>query len=159
MKCAGCQKSYHMSCLNPPLTRKPSKGFAWQCAFCTKQEADSNPQSPIAACSSSAVESPASRPTSKSPSSVKEMNEETANNSSTSNGGTSSSNRTRTRTTRSQLMRQASASASQKQLTPDSTKSLRLKLSKNIGSDDIIDHAMIGLKSKISSLSVVYAVT
>ena len=39
VKCAACQKSYHMSCLNPPLIRKPSKGFAWQCAFCTRQEA------------------------------------------------------------------------------------------------------------------------
>ncbi|CAO3632632.1 unnamed protein product [Mucor hiemalis] len=38
VKCAGCQKSYHMACLNPPLLRKPSKGFAWQCAFCTRQE-------------------------------------------------------------------------------------------------------------------------
>jgi hypothetical protein len=28
-----------MACLNPPLVRKPSKGFAWQCAFCTRQEA------------------------------------------------------------------------------------------------------------------------
>ncbi|GAA5811821.1 hypothetical protein MFLAVUS_005266 [Mucor flavus] len=51
VKCAGCQKSFHMSCLNPPLTRKPSKGFAWQCAFCTRQEvlaesSSSNPQSP-----------------------------------------------------------------------------------------------------------------
>lgn len=27
-----------MTCLNPPLLRKPSKGFAWQCAFCTRQE-------------------------------------------------------------------------------------------------------------------------
>lgn len=40
-----------MSCLTPPLTRKPSKGFAWQCAFCTRQEvlaesSSSDPQSP-----------------------------------------------------------------------------------------------------------------
>ncbi|KAI8984636.1 hypothetical protein BDF20DRAFT_911713 [Mycotypha africana] len=54
VKCTACQKSYHMACLNPPLTRKPSKGFAWQCAFCTRQEllmaeslsSSSNPQSP-----------------------------------------------------------------------------------------------------------------
>lgn len=44
-----------MSCLNPPLARKPSKGFAWQCAYCTRQEvlaesSSSNPQSP-ASCS------------------------------------------------------------------------------------------------------------
>ncbi|KAI8385051.1 uncharacterized protein BYT42DRAFT_492613, partial [Radiomyces spectabilis] len=38
VKCAACQKNYHMACLNPPLTRKPSKGFAWQCAFCSRKE-------------------------------------------------------------------------------------------------------------------------
>ncbi|KAL0095044.1 hypothetical protein F4703DRAFT_1821960 [Phycomyces blakesleeanus] len=38
VKCAACLKSYHMSCLNPPLLRKPSKGFAWQCASCTREE-------------------------------------------------------------------------------------------------------------------------
>ncbi|KAG1377651.1 hypothetical protein G6F61_006544 [Rhizopus arrhizus] len=50
VKCAACQKSYHMTCLNPPLARKPSKGFAWQCAFCTRQEvlaSSSNPDSPV----------------------------------------------------------------------------------------------------------------
>ncbi|KAI8993235.1 BAH domain-containing protein [Pilobolus umbonatus] len=45
VKCSGCQKNYHMSCLNPPLVRKPSKGFAWQCAFCTKQEVEAESQS------------------------------------------------------------------------------------------------------------------
>lgn len=35
-----------MACLNPPLLRKPSKGFAWQCAFCTRQEIFNHPQSP-----------------------------------------------------------------------------------------------------------------
>ncbi|CAO3610805.1 unnamed protein product [Cunninghamella echinulata] len=38
VKCAGCQKNYHMKCVTPPLTRKPSKGFAWQCAFCSRKE-------------------------------------------------------------------------------------------------------------------------
>jgi hypothetical protein len=43
-----------MSCLNPPLIRKPSKGFAWQCAFCTRQDLlndpnSSNTASPVAA--------------------------------------------------------------------------------------------------------------
>lgn len=27
-----------MSCINPPLLRKPPKGFAWQCTFCTRLE-------------------------------------------------------------------------------------------------------------------------
>ncbi|KAI9488569.1 hypothetical protein BDB00DRAFT_772160 [Zychaea mexicana] len=38
VRCAACQKNYHMACLNPPLLRKPSKGFAWQCAFCSRKE-------------------------------------------------------------------------------------------------------------------------
>ncbi|KAG1054674.1 hypothetical protein G6F46_004777 [Rhizopus delemar] len=38
VKCAACHKSYHMACLKPPLARKPPKGFAWQCALCTRQE-------------------------------------------------------------------------------------------------------------------------
>ncbi|KAG2217283.1 hypothetical protein INT45_005385 [Circinella minor] len=38
VRCAACQKNYHMGCLNPPLLRKPSKGFAWQCAFCSRKE-------------------------------------------------------------------------------------------------------------------------
>ncbi|KAI7864258.1 hypothetical protein BDF14DRAFT_1835918 [Spinellus fusiger] len=37
VKCAACHKGYHMACLSPPLLRKPSKGFAWQCASCTKE--------------------------------------------------------------------------------------------------------------------------
>lgn len=64
VKCAGCQKSYHMSCLNPPLVRKPSKGFAWQCAFCTRQEvlAESNPDSPVTSASHTRSSSKASSP-------------------------------------------------------------------------------------------------
>lgn len=38
VKCAACQKNFHMSCINPPLLRKPPKGFAWQCTFCTRLE-------------------------------------------------------------------------------------------------------------------------
>lgn len=34
--CATCSSSYHMSCLNPPLMRKPRHGFAWSCAECNK---------------------------------------------------------------------------------------------------------------------------
>jgi septal ring-binding cell division protein DamX len=129
-----------MSCLNPPLTRKPSKGFAWQCAFCTRQEADSAPQSPVASSSTPAtVESPVvSRPTSKSPSIVKDTTEETSN----------SSSRARTRTTRSQLMRQSSSTAVQKQTTPEATKNIRLKLlNNNIGSGSV-GSKIADLKSK-----------
>lgn len=35
--CAGCDKHYHMYCLDPPLLKKPSRGFSWSCAPCTKK--------------------------------------------------------------------------------------------------------------------------
>lgn len=35
--CAGCEKHFHMLCLDPPLMKKPSRGFSWSCALCTKK--------------------------------------------------------------------------------------------------------------------------
>lgn len=35
--CAGCEKHFHMLCLDPPLLKKPSRGFSWSCALCTKK--------------------------------------------------------------------------------------------------------------------------
>lgn len=35
--CAGCGKNFHMLCLDPPLLKKPSRGFSWSCAVCTKK--------------------------------------------------------------------------------------------------------------------------
>lgn len=35
--CASCDKHFHMYCLDPPLMKKPSRGFSWSCAPCTKQ--------------------------------------------------------------------------------------------------------------------------
>jgi hypothetical protein len=35
-----------MGCVNPPLSRKPSKGFAWQCAVCFKKDPMNAAQSP-----------------------------------------------------------------------------------------------------------------
>lgn len=35
--CAKCEKHFHMLCLDPPLLRKPSRGFSWSCALCTKK--------------------------------------------------------------------------------------------------------------------------
>jgi hypothetical protein len=32
--CAICKNSYHMNCVQPPLPKKPSRGFAWACAPC-----------------------------------------------------------------------------------------------------------------------------
>ncbi|RYP56538.1 hypothetical protein DL771_011857 [Monosporascus sp. 5C6A] len=32
--CAVCQQTYHMTCVRPPLLKKPSRGFGWACAAC-----------------------------------------------------------------------------------------------------------------------------
>ncbi|OBZ86246.1 Lid2 complex component snt2 [Choanephora cucurbitarum] len=97
VKCAACQKSYHMACLNPPLVRKPSKGFAWQCAFCTRQEAFSSASSPQSAANSTNMSNANSRVTSPSLSNDKE-NE---NNDNTNRAET----KRQTRYTRSQVLR------------------------------------------------------
>ncbi|KAK9456125.1 BAH domain-containing protein [Dipodascopsis uninucleata] len=34
--CAVCGTFYHMSCVKPPLLRKPTRGFAWACALCNR---------------------------------------------------------------------------------------------------------------------------
>ncbi|KAF2858771.1 BAH-domain-containing protein, partial [Piedraia hortae CBS 480.64] len=34
--CAICHNSYHMNCVDPPLPRKPTRGFAWACAPCSR---------------------------------------------------------------------------------------------------------------------------
>lgn len=36
--CAVCQSTYHMSCISPPLLKKPSRGFAWACGPCSKAQ-------------------------------------------------------------------------------------------------------------------------
>ncbi|ODQ67238.1 hypothetical protein NADFUDRAFT_49675 [Nadsonia fulvescens var. elongata DSM 6958] len=36
VQCAHCQNHYHMLCVDPPLTRKPSRGFGWSCASCSR---------------------------------------------------------------------------------------------------------------------------
>lgn len=35
--CASCGRHFHMFCLDPPLLKKPSRGFSWSCAPCSKQ--------------------------------------------------------------------------------------------------------------------------
>lgn len=37
VSCAECEKNFHMLCLDPPLLKKPSRGFSWSCALCTKK--------------------------------------------------------------------------------------------------------------------------
>ncbi|KAK4188402.1 hypothetical protein QBC35DRAFT_207505 [Podospora australis] len=34
--CAVCSNTYHMNCVKPPLLKKPSRGFAWSCAACSR---------------------------------------------------------------------------------------------------------------------------
>lgn len=38
--CSGCEKSYHLLCLDPPILTKPKRGFAWYCAACNKRLED-----------------------------------------------------------------------------------------------------------------------
>jgi hypothetical protein len=33
-----CQQTYHMNCVRPPLLKKPSRGFAWACAACSRAQ-------------------------------------------------------------------------------------------------------------------------
>ncbi|KAF9194953.1 putative PHD type zinc finger protein with BAH domain-containing protein [Haplosporangium sp. Z 11] len=46
LKCVMCHGFHHMLCINPPMLRKPSKGFAFQCALCTKLSMDSASSTP-----------------------------------------------------------------------------------------------------------------
>src|ERR1700733_15438542 len=36
--CAVCHNTYHMNCVRPPLLKKPSRGFAWACAPCSRAQ-------------------------------------------------------------------------------------------------------------------------
>ncbi|KAI1809365.1 hypothetical protein GGS20DRAFT_309237 [Poronia punctata] len=36
--CAVCQRTYHMNCVRPVLQKKPSRGFAWACAACSRAQ-------------------------------------------------------------------------------------------------------------------------
>lgn len=36
VECAICKNSYHMNCVQPPLPKKPSRGFAWACGPCSR---------------------------------------------------------------------------------------------------------------------------
>ncbi|KAM0332358.1 hypothetical protein ACHAQA_002635 [Verticillium albo-atrum] len=36
--CAVCKQTYHMNCVRPPLLKKPSRGFAWSCAACSRAQ-------------------------------------------------------------------------------------------------------------------------
>lgn len=45
VQCDRCKKFFHMSCVNPPLLAKPSRGYGWTCAPCSRkheEEVDSH---------------------------------------------------------------------------------------------------------------------
>ncbi|KAL5433064.1 hypothetical protein PMIN06_011803 [Paraphaeosphaeria minitans] len=38
VQCAVCHNTYHMTCVRPPLLKKPSRGFAWACGPCSRAQ-------------------------------------------------------------------------------------------------------------------------
>ncbi|EJC99959.1 uncharacterized protein FOMMEDRAFT_159536 [Fomitiporia mediterranea MF3/22] len=40
VQCAACKCHFHMSCVNPPLVAKPSRGYGWTCAPCSRRHED-----------------------------------------------------------------------------------------------------------------------
>lgn len=38
VECAVCKNMYHMQCMKPPLLKKPSRGFGWSCAACSRAQ-------------------------------------------------------------------------------------------------------------------------
>ncbi|KAL9106444.1 MAG: hypothetical protein Q9227_008532 [Pyrenula ochraceoflavens] len=36
--CAHCGNTFHMTCVRPPLLKKPARGFAWSCASCSRAQ-------------------------------------------------------------------------------------------------------------------------
>lgn len=37
INCGLCGRCFHLACLDPPLTSKPARGYAWACAPCSKR--------------------------------------------------------------------------------------------------------------------------
>lgn len=37
VQCDRCKKYFHMACVNPPLLAKPSRGYGWTCAPCSRR--------------------------------------------------------------------------------------------------------------------------
>jgi len=37
VQCDRCKKFFHMGCVQPPLLAKPSRGYGWTCAPCSRQ--------------------------------------------------------------------------------------------------------------------------
>jgi hypothetical protein len=40
VQCDKCKNFYHMGCVQPPLSAKPSRGYGWACGPCSRQHDD-----------------------------------------------------------------------------------------------------------------------
>ena len=40
VKCDSCKSYFHMGCVQPPLVSKPSRGYGWTCAPCSRRRED-----------------------------------------------------------------------------------------------------------------------
>ena len=38
VECALCHNTWHLTCVRPPIAKKPSRGFAWSCAACARAQ-------------------------------------------------------------------------------------------------------------------------
>lgn len=47
IQCVVCEKYFHMFCLDPPMLKKPSRGFSWSCAPCAKKNEQENHQNKL----------------------------------------------------------------------------------------------------------------
>jgi len=47
LDCLHCHRKFHMYCIDPPLTKKPPKGYAWECLECLAALADDDQDSEI----------------------------------------------------------------------------------------------------------------
>lgn len=36
LQCDRCKRFFHMECVNPPMLSKPSRGYGWTCAPCSR---------------------------------------------------------------------------------------------------------------------------
>ncbi|KAJ2800015.1 putative PHD type zinc finger protein with BAH domain-containing protein, partial [Coemansia helicoidea] len=51
VKCTLCERHYHLRCLDPPPSRKPAKGYGWQCAACLRRIQEQRSKAPASSAS------------------------------------------------------------------------------------------------------------
>ncbi|KAJ6619944.1 hypothetical protein B0H10DRAFT_1912520 [Mycena sp. CBHHK59/15] len=64
VQCDRCKRFFHMRCVQPPLAAKPSRGYGWTCAPCSKrheEEVDSRDVRPIVPTVPKKTNAPAAR--------------------------------------------------------------------------------------------------